>query len=82
MNVAVSEDQQVVTYQLNDSTFVRNDALFSPTLVQWITGSRDVKTVFVVSRVSLNMAIVTQLGSTDSTSKGTCTIAPVTKQAF
>lgn len=84
LNVAISEDHQFVTYQLNDAAnFFRVDALFSSTQVRWRTPpARDWTAIFIIERSTLQIAMVEQLGDSITTSKGACTLAPTAKSAI
>lgn len=84
LDLAVSEDQQIVTHHMNEAaSFVRSEAFFTPTLVRWMNSpARGWINIFMVNRVTLEMAIVEQVGERTSTYNGTCKVAVPPKQAF
>lgn len=84
MALAVSEDQQIVTYHLNDAElFIRADALFSPSQVRWRNASvRDWTVIYLLDRTTLKIAAVEQLGNKITTQVGTCSLSSAPKRAF
>jgi hypothetical protein len=83
LSIAVSEDQQVVTYKFEEGlAIVKSDALFSAGNIQWRNyQSAGIGMTFMLNRVSLAMGIIEHVGQNVKTTYGTCIVDPIPKQA-
>lgn len=83
LSIAISEEQQFVTFLMNNAEiFVRTEALFSSTQIRWRSSpTRGWVSIFIIDRVNLNITMIEQVGEKITTTKGTCTVDPIPKQA-